>query len=485
MKKNIKHLKMNESIDRINLNAHRNDSYLFIDKIKEECSLIKVNKIFNYTIYKFNYKNNYIQVYYKIVPNPKNPNERFYVQLLQPDHDTQIFIYKILKNLCFNNFYKQFNPSIRAVEVSHDFFGTEEELNELHAFFTQYLNLKHSRSGSVGWYKNTSYRGKNGNARKGYMGSRCYIKHLPDGTIVCRLEVQFNGRYLSEKKFTIEDLPLTPEYFNALSHFEMLDNFSDQGIRNLAQTLLRKKGKRFIARDKGHQFKLPMMEQWLRWEIFGAWHEDDYVPVPEQIDRVKRLIKKYGLKVTPKKYFQPQFDLAEVVAALLADQQAELPVSDSTEFAECAREVLTGCSSTQLVTLNGYYVLTQDSGHDLLAHLKATGLDIDGRGFSDMHALYHTGISRYAATSEYPKFAKAQVPSNNDRPGLESPEKGLRLTAGVAGSVVADLPLASLAPLAEHHAKVDRLASTPLPVGAYRALFSRPPHCKYIYNGSP
>jgi len=441
----IQCLKINVSLDRMNLSGHRKDSDIFIEKINERCTLIKKNKKLNYYIYKFRYNNNYIQIYYKIIPNYKNPNERFYVQLLQPDCDTQIFIYKILKKLCFNNFYKQFNPSIRAVEVAHDFFGTEEELLELHDLFSQHLNLKHSRNGSAGWYKNTSYRGKNGNARKGYVGSRCYMKILADGTTVCRFEVQFNGRYLSEKKFTIEDLPLTPEHFNALSHFEMLDNFSDQGIRNLAQTVLRKKGKRYVARDKGHQFKLPMMEQWLRLEIFGAWYEDDYVPVPEQIDRVKGLVKKYGLAVNPKKYFMPLFDLAETVASLLDKQQYALPVSDSMDSAITTDGTLEVCDSTLVVNGNCCKPVTQDFGHALFAHPVPASPDPDGVPLAERPSRRYTQLAPHAFTDKSPQFPKAPIPSHEHLHRHESSAEPLALMPGTELSVFSSAGLTLLA----------------------------------------
>lgn len=70
----------------------------------------------------------------------------------------------------------------------------------------------------------------------------------------------------------------------------------------------------------------------LRQTINGSWLEEDFLPVPEQIDRFKEVVRKNGLNINPKKYCQPLFDLSEIVADLLEKPFEESEVNESTNL---------------------------------------------------------------------------------------------------------------------------------------------------------
>ena len=151
------------------------------------------------------------------------------------------------------------------------------------------------------------------------------------------LEVLLNGKGVRDKKITIDDLPLDPGSFNVLDHFEVLDNISFQGITNLSRPISRNKGVVYTRKAR-NSMKTGIHANILQQKINGSWRDEDFAPVPEQIDRFKELTKKYELNINPKKYCQPLFNLSETVADLLDKQQDKVQVSAGMEWIDCARE---------------------------------------------------------------------------------------------------------------------------------------------------
>ena len=127
----------------------------------------------------------------------KFENQRYYVQLMHPDAETQRYVKELTRQVSLINMFKQLNPSIKQLEVSYDFFSktndTDDAIYDLYDLFSHYLNMKYSRSGSAyskGKHKITSYRSRNGEGRNSDIQSKCYIKDLPYGNgtrTACRL----------------------------------------------------------------------------------------------------------------------------------------------------------------------------------------------------------------------------------------------------------------------------------------------------------
>lgn len=253
-------------------------------------------------------------------------NQRYYVQLMQPDAETQRYAQELIREISWINMFKQFNPTVNELEIAHDFFSnnndTDDVLYDLHDFFHRHLYMKYSRKGSAiskGKYQITSYRARDEDGRGSDIESKCYIKELPYGDGIrtaCRLEVQLNAKGVRDKKITLDDLPLKPRNYDVLKHFELLDNISFQGITNISRSISRNNGVPYTRKAKD-SMKTAIQANLLKEKIQGSWLEDDFSPVPEQIDRAKEVIKRYGLTINPKKYCQPLFNLSETVTQML------------------------------------------------------------------------------------------------------------------------------------------------------------------------
>jgi hypothetical protein len=165
----------------------------------------------NFLIKEYLRKGRTIQVIHRIrFENKHYYNQRFYIQMLQPDTETQLYIKELLELIVPWNKNTQFNPCINQLEIAHDIFTDTDKLYDLHTLLSHHLNLKHSRSNSVGSDMNTNYRGEDGDIWRGSKGSRCYIKVFgdeDDAATSCRFEPQLNGRFLREKNITIHSCP--------------------------------------------------------------------------------------------------------------------------------------------------------------------------------------------------------------------------------------------------------------------------------------
>ena len=326
---NPHHLRYREIIDRlkISLPISSYDKFLSIFKlttkyIKSKKSISKISKPKNWLIDNYIRNGKRIQVIKRIRFERKNyTNQRYYVQLLQPDTETQEYISQLLAVTVPKTMCKQFNASINEIEIAFDFFtDTDTEKYSpyiLHEYFSKHMFLKYSRKGSVGHYKEkTNYLGLDGFVWKGGVGSRCYVKNIPeinDGKDFCRFEKQYKGKYLRKKGFTIDAMPFNAENFNALDNFEILDDFSFNEIRNIVRTKMRNKGAPCTpSTQKSMRFNIKV--QILMQEIYSAFFAGDYLPVPQQIERCNAIKEKYGLTFHPKKHCQRLYTLEEFVS---------------------------------------------------------------------------------------------------------------------------------------------------------------------------
>lgn len=255
-------------------------------------------------------------------------NQRYYLQLMQPNAETLSYVRDIIRRVSRINMYKQFNPTINELEIAYDFLSknddTDNVVYELHAFFHRHLYMKYSHKGSAFTKGNnlfTSYRARDEDGRGSDVESKCYIKELPfrnGKRTACRLEVLLNRNGVRDKKITLDNLSLNPRSYNVLNHFELLDNISFREITNISKSISRNKGVPFTRKAK-HSMKTAIRANILKEKIHGSWLEDNFSPVPDQIDRAKEEIERYGLKINPKKYCKRLFNLTETVARMLDD----------------------------------------------------------------------------------------------------------------------------------------------------------------------
>lgn len=321
-----------------------------IDRIKISCPVGSLKQFkWNFTGKKYSHSNNEkkthliecfiknekrIQLITPIKIDPEIYNQRYYVNLMQPDAETWRYIKELIRKITRINMYKQFNPTINELEVAYDFFSknpdTDDVVYELHDFFHRHLCMKYSRKGSAiseGKHLITSYRARDEDGRGSDIESKCYIKELQFGNsnrTACRLEVLLNAKGIRDKKITFDNLSLNPRDYNVLTHFQLLDNISFQGITNISRSISRNKGVPFTRKAKD-SMKTAIRANILKETIQGSWLEDNFSPVPEQIDRAKEEINRYGLIINPKGYCQPLFNLTETVTRML----------DDVEIAQC------------------------------------------------------------------------------------------------------------------------------------------------------
>ena len=316
-----------------------------IDRIKTSCSVASLKEFkWNFTgkmysQFKSKKETHLIECFMKgekriqlITPiniDSKIYNQRYYVNLMQPNAETWRYVKELIQKFSRINMYKQFNPTINELEVAYDFFSnddTDDVVYELHDFFHRHLYMKYSHKGSAiseGKHLITSYRARDEDGRGSDIESKCYMKELPFGNGIrtaCRLEVLLNAKGVRDKKITFDDLSLNPRDYNVLTHFQLLDNISFQGITNISRSISRNKGVPFTRKAKA-SMKTAIRANILKEKIHGSWLEDNYLPVPEQIDRAKEEIMRYGLNINPKRYCQPLFDLTETVKRMLDDAE--------------------------------------------------------------------------------------------------------------------------------------------------------------------
>lgn len=193
---------------------------------------------------------------------------------------------------------------------------------ELKEFINQHIFVKHARSGSVGQVKETDYRGKNGNIRKGAKGFRIYCKETDNGK-VSRLELQLNRAYLRTKNINIDNLEtLCPSQFNLFDHVDFLDDFSDKGLFNLARTVVRKRG-HIADNSKNYRFRVNIQRHLVMRRIHGSvLHKHNCLA--EQIDELKNFKKEKGISVNSKRYCKPLSTINDLIAKKLASAKDEI-----------------------------------------------------------------------------------------------------------------------------------------------------------------
>jgi hypothetical protein len=312
----IKNIRL--SIDKIDISIPVSFISVFLCHLENVSIKQRPYVEFNYDINPYVYNGNRIQIKISRKRKKIKINERFFVQLLQPDEQTLIFIKDLIQKKLPYYELKQFNPSIKEIEVAMDMTSyDEDDLNQIYEFFDRHANLKYSRSGSLNYEEDTRYQGKDGNVRKGGKGIRTYKKDLKTGSVV-RVETQLNRIFLRRNNIQIEDLPHLLQKINILDYLELLDDISDRGIRNMAESIHKRTDQSDSANNRR---KIKNLENWLRKKILIVHSSGKYRPVPKQMDQVRVILKKYGFAYRPKKYFQPMVEVMDFLAQAIENQR--------------------------------------------------------------------------------------------------------------------------------------------------------------------
>jgi len=251
----------------------------------------------------FRYQNSLITIKVPIKDDTKPSvyNPRFFVTVSDPD----VVVQEWLKGVCWK-FSKggpmnRYSVLVKEVEVAIDL-ATDNKpgAEKVWRYMGRHLFTIGSRANSYRTIKTTRYVGRNGNARHGLRGARCYVKQI-NRRYVCRLEVQFNRPYLLKHQITYESLPLKPETLPVLDKIVVLKGFSDTGARNYARNILRKRG--IKPSDHNYRAELGKEDACVRLLVLGGKRGANPA-VHKQISKLKELNKKYGLAINYRNYFE-------------------------------------------------------------------------------------------------------------------------------------------------------------------------------------
>lgn len=314
-------LKIYKSIDRIRISIPLRHYDKLLNQFKQESYNITTKCDDRNIVTTFYIKNSIITLCLPKHNDHESYNPRIYLQLLQPDRNIQNYVKSIIKKTCpINLTYKHFNPCITQLEIAFDIIPNDhDDINEIESFINRHTNLQYSRKNSISRISGTRYQGKDGNARLGSKGIRIYRKTI-DGVERVRIEIQFNSYFLYRNKFSIDMFPLSTKQYDLFDFLELLNDFSREGVRNIARTILRKRGCTPVS-DKNYLFRLNVRTHVLHQYISRGFApgQENQTTVAEQLDRFTKVKKQKGLTVHAKKYCQFDDDVNDFLSSLVRD----------------------------------------------------------------------------------------------------------------------------------------------------------------------
>lgn len=260
----------------------------------------------------------------------KHGYERTYITMLDPSQSVQQVVVDACRLAAPGRFTGATAPIIKAIEVSFDFFtNATDNLIKIKRYVEHHFVMKFLRYGASSTYlgrdenekvifdpeESTLYVGKNGDIRKPPKGSRGYIK-TENGQTFYRWEVQLNRTFIKNNGITCNDLPLSPLQFRVFDYVDILDDFTDAGLKNVARTILRKQGITEKSTPEFNSLYRILMEE-LRAEILGG-SRGRTPRVTNQIDRAKDVKEDYGITFNHRRYF-PELDADKRLITCHAD----------------------------------------------------------------------------------------------------------------------------------------------------------------------
>lgn len=295
------------SFDRIELSIAVIQLKPFFEILNTECMFQNIDpKDHNtekYDVKQFRYKRSLLTVKIpkKKDKGPPHPNPRFFVSVSDPDEEIQQWLKSKCLEISEGILTGRYSVLIKEIEVAVDFFTDgEKEAEKIWRYIGRHFFTKGSRAKSYKPYKTTKYVGRNGYARDGTRGRRCYLKRIR-GKPACRLEAQYNRQYVRQRQITCDNLPLEIETFPIFDNLMVLHDFANKGVRSYAQALLLKQG--VAPSGPGYRAALVEKEKFVRWFALGGTRGSNPA-VYKQIAKLKELNKQYGLAINYRTHFE-------------------------------------------------------------------------------------------------------------------------------------------------------------------------------------
>ena len=236
-------------------------------------------------------------------PGTENKYSRLYLSLYDPDHNIQKYLKSVLSWIYGNNYKGRNSPTVQQVEATFDFFANDEDdLQDIQEFIEHHCFLRYSRSDACNQIESTLYTGCRGDIRQGSKGIRCYIKR-EHGNTFYRMEFQLNRSFLLKHNITFNSLPLNPLQFQLFDFIDILEDFSETGIKNIVIAILKKKG---ITESGTPDFNLHYhkLVADIRSTVVGADKRKKKYSVPSQIAVLKDIRNEHTITFNHKRYFQ-------------------------------------------------------------------------------------------------------------------------------------------------------------------------------------
>lgn len=309
-------------IDRIALSIPLGYLDSLIEYMNNKCFYMEKCYVKKIETLKYMFKNRKINIsYIKFDVKRDTRFERFYINVSDADYDTQIFLKDMLLTVIKGNKEGRYGVTINQIEISYDFYTyREEDLVILKKFIDHHFVVKYSRSGSNFIYTDdtvdsifntTNYVAKDGRIHdttatkitRDYIKRQSRIVSEGDRTFF-RYEMQFNRPHLLKKEISLKSIPINPLSFCVFDYLNILDNFSNQGIRNLTRAILDEQG--FSKSSPDYDILYRKMANKVKRRILGV-NEKVLNTVNKQIEGFKKIKEQYNLSVNVKyeTNFQP------------------------------------------------------------------------------------------------------------------------------------------------------------------------------------
>ncbi|MBV5329977.1 MAG: hypothetical protein JZU65_20520 [Chlorobium sp.] len=255
--------------------------------------------------------------------NSKTFHDRFYVDITDPSYKMQEELKSWFSDLLNAEDSGIKGILINQIEVSYDFFAKDKPaLEQIQNYVDSHFIVKYSRADAKSkrssknedsTISRTDYMGWKGNVRKGSKGSTGYIKK-ENGKEFFRYEMRFNRPNLKKNKISYTMMPFKPQNFQVFNYIDILGDFSDNGIKNVARSILRKKGIKEPSPDFNKLHRETASE--VRGEILGG-SRGPRRTVFAQVVEAKHLLKYYNMEINSKDYFPPLSFLYQLIHCLV------------------------------------------------------------------------------------------------------------------------------------------------------------------------
>ncbi len=269
----------NYSIDRIQLSVSSKCYFYCLDTLKQsQHKLIRTFKTRNKSIYRFQVGKSTLE----IVKYTGEHTAWCQIAIQDPTTATQREVTEIITKALAHVGLSSQHASVTQVEFAMDYKPVhlnQRNLSTLSKWFYQSTTLNHSRLGSVGTDKATSYRGKNGYVRKGAKGIRSYNKET-----FTRFELQANKDFLRDR-IDFTSLPINTKSLNIFDHVKFRQPLTQRRVDKINKSI-----KKAMPSERQK-----VISSILRKDVTRLLSHPNPI-VQKQIDTVKQVFKRAGVR---------------------------------------------------------------------------------------------------------------------------------------------------------------------------------------------